>query len=50
MTPEDIIIGFKNWSEEKSKRFSEQEILSGIHKLYVAGVIEKSLIGYHLVA
>lgn len=50
MTPEDIIIGFKNWSEEKSKCFSEQEILSGIHKLYVAGVIEKSLIGYHLVA
>lgn len=50
MTPEDIITGFKNWSEEKAKRFSEEEILNGIQKLYAIGIIEKSLIGYHLVA
>lgn len=50
MTLEDIITGFKNWSEEKAKRFSEEEILNGIQKLYAIGIIEKSLIGYHLVA
>ena len=40
MTPEDIITGFKNWSEEKAKRFSEEEILNGIQKLYAIGIIE----------
>lgn len=50
ITLEDIITGFKNWSEEKAKRFSEEEILNGIQKLYAIGIIEKSLIGYHLVA
>ncbi len=50
MTSEDIIHGFKEWSAEKSKRFTEDEILKGIEKLYVMGVIKKSLIGYNLVA
>lgn len=50
MTSEEIIAGFKNWSREKANRFSEEEILTGIQKLYAIGIIEKSLIGYHLVA
>mgnify|MGYP000515510141 CR=1 FL=1 len=49
MTDEDIIVGFKVWSEEKSKRFSEQEILDGINKLYLAGIINKDLMDHYFV-
>lgn len=45
-----VISGFKNWSEEKAKRFTEQDILNGIQKLNVVGIIDKNLIGYSLVA
>ena len=50
LTAEGIVSGFKNWSEEKAKRFTEQEIIEGIQKLYMLGVIEKNLVGYNLAA
>lgn len=45
---ESVIMGFKNWSEEKAKRFPEDEIINGINKLYEMGIIEKNLMGYSI--
>ena len=45
---ENIILGFKNWSDEKANRFSEQDIIRGIHKLQSMGVIDRNLIGYNI--
>lgn len=50
LTEDQVVSGFKNWSEDKAQRFSSQEILEGVQKLYSFGIIEKSLIGYNLVA
>ena len=50
LTANKVVEGFKNWSEEKAKRFTEQEILDGIQKLYMFGIIEKNLVGYNLAA
>lgn len=50
LSSEDIISGFKNWSDDKAKRFTEYEILDGLQKLYEMGILEKSLIGYSFVA
>ena len=35
---------------EYEQRFTEQEIIEGIQKLYMLGVIEKNLVGYNLAA
>ncbi|MBD5118852.1 MAG: macro domain-containing protein [Clostridiales bacterium] len=50
LSSEDVISGFKNWSEDKAKRFTEREILYGLQKLYELGILEKSLIGYSFAA
>ncbi len=44
---DDIIVSkFKGWSEDKSSRFTDIDILNGIHYLHNSGVIEESLTGY----
>lgn len=50
LSSDNIILGFKNWSEDKARRFTGTEILQGIQKLYELGLLEKNLIGYSLVA
>lgn len=50
LASEDIITGFKNWSADKAKRFTEYEILDGLQKLYDLGILEKNLIGYGFAA
>lgn len=50
LASEDIITGFKNWSADKAKRFTEYEILDGLQKLYGLGILEKNLIGYGFAA
>lgn len=42
----DIIKAFKDWSEDKSRRFSEKDILNGIEYLISTDIITKTLIGY----
>lgn len=49
MSTEQILIGFKQWSEDKAARFNDNEILLGIEKLYSAEIIEKNLLGFSLV-
>ncbi len=48
MSTEQILIGFKQWSEDKAARFNDNEILLGIEKLYSAEIIEKNLLGFSL--
>lgn len=43
---EEIIKKFKNWSEDKANRFSREDILNGIEKLYNQNIIERNLTGY----
>lgn len=50
LSVENIILGFKNWSEDKAKRFSESEIIEGTKKLYELNILEKNLMGYNLAA
>ncbi len=50
LSSEDVIMGFKNWSEDKARRFTESEILDGLQKLYELGILEKNLIGYSFAA
>ncbi|MDE6730834.1 MAG: macro domain-containing protein [Oscillospiraceae bacterium] len=44
----DIIRQFKNWSEEKAARFSENEILNAIQSLESYGLIDNTLCGYQI--
>lgn len=46
LNEDEIVIEFKNWSEDKAKRYSEVEIIKAINKLYELGIIEKTLTGY----
>lgn len=48
LNEEEIVNQFKMWSEDKAKRFSEDDILNGIDRLYDTNVIEKTLMGYTL--
>lgn len=50
LSPDQIVFGFKNWSEDKAKRFTESEIMEGIQKLYNTGILERGLEGYCLAA
>lgn len=43
-----IIQGFKNWSEDKAKRFDNKSILAAINSLEKTGFIEKTLCGYEI--
>lgn len=45
MSEEDVVSGFKDWSEEKWNRFSESDIVYGIHRLLEERIIEKTLLG-----
>ncbi|MDO5151407.1 MAG: macro domain-containing protein [Oscillospiraceae bacterium] len=45
---DEIINGFKTWSDDKAKRFSEESILSAIYELENAGFIEKNFCGYQI--
>ena len=46
LTQEEILKLFKLWSDDKANRFSENEIICGIDRLYSLGIIKKDLIGY----
>lgn len=46
LEPDRIVSAFKNWSEDKAKRFTEVEIEDGVKYLYDTCMIEKSLMGY----
>jgi uncharacterized protein YwgA len=45
VSTDDIILGFKKWSEEKSSKFSDKQILSGIEKLLNDVIIEYDMTG-----
>lgn len=45
---EKIIKGFKDWSEDKSKRFNENDIKNGIQYLVQTRMIVDTLIGYEI--
>lgn len=46
LSEEEIISGFKSWSEDKANRYPEIEVIEAINKLYKLGIIEKTLTGY----
>ncbi|WP_337520356.1 type II toxin-antitoxin system antitoxin DNA ADP-ribosyl glycohydrolase DarG [Anaerotignum faecicola] len=46
---EEIVTGFKEWSEDKAKRFNEDMIYSGINRLLLEGIIEEGFIGYQII-
>lgn len=46
---EGIISGFKQWSDDKAKRFSEKAIISAINELEQAGFIQETLCGYQVI-
>lgn len=48
MCEEQILDGFKLWSEDKAARFDNIDILKGIEKLEQDGIIEENLVGYFL--
>lgn len=48
ITEDVIIANFKNWSEHKSKEFSNDEILSAIKYLYNKELLSKDIIGYYI--
>lgn len=48
LTQAKIVDEFKRWSEDKASRFSEDEIINGIDKLFGSHIIEKTLMGYTL--
>ena len=48
LTQAEIVDKFKRWSEDKANRFSEDDIINGIDKLFDFHIIEKTLMGYTL--
>ncbi|MDD4753953.1 MAG: macro domain-containing protein [Desulfitobacteriaceae bacterium] len=48
MSTEQILTGFKQWSEDKAARFTDSDILLGIENLHIAKIIEKDLIGFSI--
>lgn len=48
LSQEEIVYEFKRWSEDKANRYSEEEIVNGIEKLFETEIIEKTLMGYTL--
>ncbi len=41
-----IINGFKEWSEDKAKRFSEIDIKQGLSRLQQENIIQQNLVGF----
>lgn len=48
LSQDEIIMKFKQWSEDKASRYSEKDILDAINTLYNSNIIEKNLTGYAL--
>ncbi|WP_227001860.1 hypothetical protein [Virgibacillus necropolis] len=48
LTQAEIVDEYKRWSKDKAKRFSEEDIINGIDKLFDLRIIEKTLMGYRL--
>ena len=48
LSQEEIVDEFKCWSEDKANRFSKEEIINGIEKLFETDIIEKTLMGFTL--
>ncbi len=44
----DVIIGFKEWSDEKAQKFPSYEIIAGIIKLNAMNILYKSFLGYSI--
>ena len=42
-------MNFKQWSEDKANRYSDDDILKGIEELYNSNIIEKIFTGYTVV-
>ena len=49
-TIEEIITGFKLWSDDKAKRFPEKSIISAVNELEQAGFIQNSFCGYQVMS
>ena len=47
-TTEEVISGFKQWFEDKAKRFSEDSIKSAINELEQAGFIQETFCGFQI--
>lgn len=48
LSQDEIVTRFKQWSEDKASRFSEDDILTGIDKLQSSQIIANTLVGYEL--
>lgn len=48
LSEDEIVQSFKLWSEDKAKRFSTEDIVSGIYKLNDQDLIEQTLTGYSM--
>lgn len=44
----DILHDFMSWSDDKAARFTTDEILQGIHKLYESGILERDIVGFRM--
>lgn len=44
----EILTEFKQWSTDKASRFSEDDIIQGINKLYKLNIITKTFTGYSI--
>ncbi|GAA0753542.1 type II toxin-antitoxin system antitoxin DNA ADP-ribosyl glycohydrolase DarG [Clostridium sartagoforme] len=42
----EILKHFKEWSADKANRYSDNDILNGIYKLYNSNIIDKTFTGY----
>lgn len=48
-TTEEIITGFKQWSDDKAKRFLEDDIIFAIKELEQADFIQETFCGYQII-
>ena len=48
LNEEEILVKFKEWSIDKANRFSKEDIIEGISKLYELNIIDKTFIGYSI--
>lgn len=44
----EILIEFKEWSVDKASRFTEEDIIQGVNKLYKLNIINKTFTGYSI--
>ena len=49
LNEDEILYEFKVWSTDKAKRFTEDDIINGIHKLYELNIINKTFTGYSII-